>query len=397
MSKRNTENSKIAVQSETFLGQRKNSIAIQGVTPIAGSSSVVTMFQPIARISLKEHVDGVGSIVIKLFTEGKSIGLGSSSGADLEIEGLDQIDHTHQRLTIGDATTNGIASTSPISLTAPTIFRSGSEALNFTGNLTSTKDLTFDVAGNSSVGVLNLGAGSLSKEGAGVLNLTAANSYSGATNINAGTLQLSNTGALGGTSALNLDGGTLRFSSAASIPSGVPVVLKSGGGGFEVDAGLSPKISQSISGSGALTKTGSGTLTLSGANSYSGSTAVNGGTLTVTGSAPLTATCASGASSNVCPSPAPSPSRAGTKSSACTSSCPSAESCSSARTSSCSSAGTSSPPVPAPLPSHRQYNPAPASGSVQSLPADVSGFTAADVSRRRLSNQANSHHSRSPL
>ena len=193
VSKRDTANSKISVRSETFLGQRKNAAAVQGVSPIAGASSVKTTFQADRKISFKKHLDGVGSIVIKPFTAGKSIGLGTSSGADLEIEGLAQIDNTHSLLTIGDANSNGISSVSPISLTASTIFISGSDALSFTGNLTSTNNLTLDVAGNSSVGLLNLGTGSLTKEGAGILNLTAANSYSGATNINAGTLQLSNT------------------------------------------------------------------------------------------------------------------------------------------------------------------------------------------------------------
>ena len=61
---------------------------------------------------------------------------------------------------------------------------------------------------------------------------------------------------------LNIDGGTVRFSQVATVPS----ASRSGGGTFEVDSGLTINFSSVASGSGGFTKTGLGTLNLSGTN-----------------------------------------------------------------------------------------------------------------------------------
>ena len=86
------------------------------------------------------------------------------------------------------------------------------------------------------------GTGAVTKQGAGTLTLTDANSYSGLTTITAGTLQIGNggtTGSIAGTDLIN--NGTLIFNrSNASTYSGI------------------------ISGTGAVTKQGAGTLTLTG-------------------------------------------------------------------------------------------------------------------------------------
>jgi len=61
------------------------------------------------------------------------------------------------------------------------------------------------------------GAGSLTKEGAGTLTLTNANTYTGETKVIAGTLELNATGLIAST-MLNVEGGTFDASAAASLP-----------------------------------------------------------------------------------------------------------------------------------------------------------------------------------
>ena len=102
-----------------------------------------------------------------------------------------------------------------------------------------------------------LGSGALTKAGAGLLDLSAGNTYSGATNLNGGTVQLSNINSLGSTSALNFNGGAASFQFPSVL---VPVVLNSGGGELRLFP-ANVNLSNTISGSGAFTKTGAGTLT----------------------------------------------------------------------------------------------------------------------------------------
>jgi len=96
----------------------------------------------------------------------------------------------------------------------------------------------------------------LLKTGAGVLQLTGANTYSGNTIISAGTLQVgsgSTTGTLGSTGAI-LNNGILSINRSDAFT-----------------------ISAPIAGTGSVTKLAAGALTLSGNNSYSGGTTLNGG------------------------------------------------------------------------------------------------------------------------
>ncbi|WP_080571242.1 autotransporter-associated beta strand repeat-containing protein [Comamonas testosteroni] len=98
---------------------------------------------------------------------------------------------------------------------------------------------------------------SLTKNGAGSLTLSAANSYTGTTRINGGTLQVGNGGSVG-----NL---------------GLGAVTNNGSLAFNRNDALT--VSNDISGSGSLQQNGSGTTTLTGTNTYSGGTTVTAGTL----------------------------------------------------------------------------------------------------------------------
>ena len=120
------------------------------------------------------------------------------------------------------------------------------------GNITDNASLVFDQAGDGTYAGIVSGSGALTKQGAGMLTLTGANTYGGGTTISAGTLA-------GDAASLQgdiVDNATLAFQQTAD-------------GTF---AGA-------VSGSGSLVKQGAGTLTLTGANTYAGGTTISAGTL----------------------------------------------------------------------------------------------------------------------
>jgi outer membrane autotransporter protein len=103
-----------------------------------------------------------------------------------------------------------------------------------------------------------VGAGMLTKLGAGTLTLTGDNAYSGGTTISAGALQIGNGGATGGVLGDVINNASLIFNRSDAVTFG----------------GV-------VSGGGSLTKLGAGTLTLTGASTYAGGATISAGTLRV--------------------------------------------------------------------------------------------------------------------
>jgi fibronectin-binding autotransporter adhesin len=175
---------------------------------------------------------------------------------------------------------------------------------------------------NTTAGAINVsgpvtGSGNLTKEGAGVLKLSGANTNTGSTTIVNGTLQvgasnaLSNNSAIavgaGGSSAtLDLNGfsdtvGALSGDATGVITNevaGSAVLSTSVGSGTSTYSGV---IQNGAGGAGivGLTKSGAGTLVLENAsNSYTGVTSITGGTLSVSQLANGGVASTIGASSN---------------------------------------------------------------------------------------------------
>lgn len=137
------------------------------------------------------------------------------------------------------------------------------------------------------------GTGSVVQAGSGTLILNAANTYSGGTVLNTGTLRLSHTGAAGsGTITQSSGASLLHLNAAGTFANAMSVynvqasetLTLSGGitvnnATFDVDNGDTLTISNTVNGTGGVTKNGTGALILSGSNSYTGATTINAGTL----------------------------------------------------------------------------------------------------------------------
>ncbi len=154
------------------------------------------------------------------------------------------------------------------------------------------------------------GLGGLTKYGAGILTLTASNSYTGGTTVNVGTLLAANTAALPGYTApgsivvnpgaaLAVTAGTIAGEFSLTPGGGVDTVLLTGNVYFAGGANLginvnSPEnvsygtpIANTGNGPLGLVKLGAGILSLTGNNTYTNGTQVNGGVLIATSTSSL--------------------------------------------------------------------------------------------------------------
>lgn len=121
-------------------------------------------------------------------------------------------------------------------------------------------------------------SGGLIKEGAGALELNAANSYSGITFLKEGVLQAANASAFG-TSTLVFQGGTLRYGTAVTGGFSSQFATLTGSAAILDTNGFNITLASAVTGSGGLVKQGSGTLITAAGSTYTGGTIVEAGIL----------------------------------------------------------------------------------------------------------------------
>lgn len=133
------------------------------------------------------------------------------------------------------------------------------------------------------------GAGDLTKEGAGKMTLSGANTFLGSLAINGGTLEVQ-----GGAAVANTVGVTVTSPGTFEVDNAETIGSLEGDGSTLLNATLTTggndattTYSGVISGVGGLTKTGHGTMTLSGTNTYAGGTSLLNGILSVSDEANL--------------------------------------------------------------------------------------------------------------
>jgi filamentous hemagglutinin family protein len=191
------------------------------------------------------------------------------------------------------------ASLEPVTLNGGTIATSVGTS-TFAGPITLGADSFASVTGaqltlGGSIGDGGGGFG-FTKTGAGMLVLSAVETYTGTATVSAGTLALGAGNILDNASRVAVTGGTFDVGTFSDTVAGVQLASGSITGttgvltslsDFDLQSGTASAI---LAGAVGATKTTAGNVTLSGSNTYTGLTAVNAGTLTVTNGNALGAT-----------------------------------------------------------------------------------------------------------
>jgi len=126
---------------------------------------------------------------------------------------------------------------------------------------------------------------SLTKAGAGTLELAGANSFTAPITVTGGILQVAADANLGdAANDLFLTNGTLATTGSFTLDAGRVVTLGGAGGGLDVATGTTLTLAQAgqLTGSGTLTKTGGGILALTALPSFNDTLDLNAGTLSLT-------------------------------------------------------------------------------------------------------------------
>jgi autotransporter-associated beta strand protein len=223
-----------------------------------------------------------------------STGLSKPQTIDDSLNGIGGITFAAAGYDLNVTATTNLSVNSTLTAT----YATGSTTLHANLVLPTTSDLMVQVNSTSATlvlsGVLSNASGSstgLVKLGGGVLELSAANTYTGPTTVDQGTLQFGVSGALPSLSAVSLAKGTTldlnnNQGSIGSL-SGQGLVTLGTGTLTLGNNNSSTTFSGTISGPGNLIKVGTGTQILSSPNSYSGITTLNSGVLSVGDSAAL--------------------------------------------------------------------------------------------------------------
>ena len=178
-------------------------------------------------------------------------------------------------------------------------FASGSGAIVLSGGtitMAATETITVDNASDTISSILAGAATSLTKAGAGTLNLSAANTYSGNTIINGGVLQIVNGGATGSLYLPTVTSGNLTFGSAGTITlnNNSSLVYNISGGAVNVNKFISGTGTLNVTGNQGVNFAASTSISTSGSQTYSatatgtryyGFNLTDSGTVTLTSSA----------------------------------------------------------------------------------------------------------------
>ena len=218
------------------------------------------------------------------------MGMGTATvnlnGGTLAVDSFYGSNTTYDTVNFNGGTLQALANNATFDTTAyAKVVQIGGAIINTAGyNITFNNPFTHQ----ASLGVT--ADGGLTKLGAGMLTLSALNTYTGGTRINSGTLSFANgslssgTVAFTGNSTLQWYGGnTQDISSRLQINDGVTATFDTNGNSVTLGSTFLTGAAQS----GAVAKVGSGLLVVGGSNTYSGGTTVSNGTLQLASSGAL--------------------------------------------------------------------------------------------------------------
>ena len=241
-----------------------NTISLGGAANIDSNGSTFTISSDISGASGSLTKTGTGILTLSgtnTYTGGTTVSAGT-----LSIYTDNNIGSGAGVLTLKDGTTlqlsgHNTLSTHPITLEGSTNIDSNGFIVTIGSN----------ISGDANA--------SLNKIGSNTLILTGTNTYGGGTTVSAGILSISSDSNIGsGTSTLTLNDGTTLLANGDSNLSSHPIALggsatiDSSTYSFTIDSNISGA-------SGILNKTGTGTVILTGSNTYGGGTNIYDGTL----------------------------------------------------------------------------------------------------------------------
>ncbi len=263
--------------------------AVNVTATVSGSGGIQQISTGTAVLSGSNSYAGLTLVTSGILYPHNPAALGSAAGNTVATNGgklyFDQnIDIANENFVLGgSAIQKGGAGVTTlggtISLVADTTFvMDGGATLNLTnstGLVGSGTSVTFDGGGNAALsGPLALGAGALTKSGAGTLTVGANNTFTGFATINAGTLNVVDS-TLGNPAVftanqITLNGGALGANTNVIFADGKSGLTVAADSFINVGAGATLLFSNEITGSAALGKSGAGTLVLGASNSLTG-------------------------------------------------------------------------------------------------------------------------------
>ncbi|SNT18069.1 MULTISPECIES: autotransporter-associated beta strand repeat-containing protein, partial [unclassified Azospirillum] len=236
-----------------------------------GGANTSTTFSGVISSTNTSGITKVGTGTLTLTGTNTYTGSTSVSAGGLTLNaGEGALADTSAVTVAADATLTVTANDTIGSLAGAGTVALGGSLLTFGGDDTST---TFSGTITGATG------GSIKKLGTGTFTLSGTNSYVGGTDLAAGTIVAGTVGALGSGGISFSAGTTLDLAASGTFANYIDLAANAT---ITVGTGIGATLSNTVDGSGNLTKTGAGTLTLSGTNSYTGTTTVSAGTLNVT-------------------------------------------------------------------------------------------------------------------
>jgi autotransporter-associated beta strand protein len=165
-----------------------------------------------------------------------------------------------------------------------------------TGNITNNTSLIVNRTGTINLNDIISGTGSLTKQAAGTLTLSASNSFSGGSTLSAGVIRAAHNNALGAGALVSSAGTTLEVTNGINLTNNLSVynVRFLNGGNtlsgtitnnntvYDVNAGQTNTLGGFVTGSGSVTLIGGGVLDITGTtNNYTGNTVISNGTIRI--------------------------------------------------------------------------------------------------------------------
>ena len=281
----NLGNSSYTINGIVGMGSAKSTIAAgtSGTILIGSERNLVVTMDHTGALDVNAPIvdngGGASGVTIASTIPSGTPGVLTFGGANTFTGQLRVLNSTLSIASTNDVSTNGVLGNSAFSVILGGTGQTGTLAYTAASG-TSTKPFTMTTGGTGALNVTTAltlnglidGGGALTKSGAGILTLGAANTYSGATTISAGTLRLAHSSAVSGTTAITLTAAGTSLQVGTDTAFSGPRIVSTAGTIVSDRATSGAGLTHAFSG---ISRLGSGNTDITaGANVTSGTAAV---------------------------------------------------------------------------------------------------------------------------